>query len=247
MMHPVVARPALSTGEIHIWTASITDDDNVTANLFPILSQDERATATQFAFDRDRTRYIQAHGIVRRILADYSGIDAAALTFTHNHHGKPHLAGKPNGQNLQFSISHSDSCCLIAVRLDQPIGVDIEKVRDRPQAAEIAQRYFTADEARLIRSLKGELQRNAYFDLWTHKEAVVKALGIGLAGNLHRIAFDLNPIQGLRLVAWDSDPSIGRTWSIFRLDPAPGYVGAVASVHPVRSLTLKSWNPTVPD
>jgi 4'-phosphopantetheinyl transferase len=247
MMHLVVDRQDISTGDIHVWIACIADDCNVTAKFLPILSQEERAKAAHFVFDRDRQRYVQTHGIVRRILADYSGIDAATLTFIRNRHGKPHLAGRPNGQDLQFSLSHSGNCCLVAVRLDHPVGVDVENVRELPQAAEIAQRYFTADEVRFILALPGEAQRNAFFDLWTHKEAIVKGLGVGLAANLQRIVFELDPVQGLRLAARDGDPSIGRTWSIFRLDPTPGYVAAVASGHSVRSLTLKNWNRTDPD
>ncbi len=57
----------LSSGEIHVWTARLFDDDRATAGLLPILDQEERARAAQFSFERDRTRFIQTHGIVRRI------------------------------------------------------------------------------------------------------------------------------------------------------------------------------------
>ena len=70
---------------------------------------------------------------------------------------------------------------------------------------------------------------------------LAEGLGISLAANLGRIEFDLDPVQGLQLAAWDGDPTIARTWSILRFDPAPGYVAAVASVHPIRTLALKTW------
>jgi phosphopantetheinyl transferase len=77
--------------------------------------------------------------------------------------------------------------------------------------------------------------------LWTLKEAMVKGLGVSLAANLARVEFDLDPIATPRLVAWAGDRSVAQRWSILRLDAAPGYVAAVASVHPIRSVTWQNW------
>lgn len=247
MTHPCVDPPGLSIGEVHVWTARLVDDHHATADLLRILGQEERARAAQFSFERDRVRFIQAHGIVRRILADYSDADAATLTFARNRHGKPYLVPRANGPNLQFSVSHSGNCCMLAVRLDHSIGIDVEKVRDLPQAVDIAQSYFTPAESRVLAALQGTARRDAFFVLWTHKEATVKGLGISLAANLGCVEFDLDPVGGLRLVAWDGDRSVAQRWSILRLDPAPGYVAAVASVHPIRSLTSQNWNHTGAD
>ena len=131
---------------------------------------------------------------------------------------------------------------MLAVRLDDAVGIDIEKVRDLPQAMDVAQSYFTSAENGILAALQGTARRDAFFALWTHKEAMVKGLGLSLAGNLGRVEFDLDPAGGLRLVAWDGDQSVAQRWSILRLDPAPGYVAAVASVHPIRSLTLRNWS-----
>ena len=241
MTYPCVHRPGLSIGEIHVWTARLVDD-RATADLLPILDQEERARAAQFSFERDRVHFIQTHGIVRQILANYFKADAATLTFARNHHGKPYLVPRANGPNLQFSVSHSGDCCMLAVRLDQAIGIDVEKVRDLPQATNIAQNYFTPAESSVLAALQGTAQRDAFFVLWTHKEATVKGLGIGLAANLGRVEFDFDPVGGLRLVAWDGDRSVAQRWSTLRLDPAPGYIAAVASVHPIRSVSLQNWN-----
>src|SRR5688572_3454647 len=117
----------LSIGEIHVWTARL-DDPHTTADLLRILGQEERARAAQLAFERDRVRFIKAHGMARQILAGYSDADAATLTFARNRHGKPYLVPRANGPDLQFSVSHSGNCCMLAVRLDHSIGIDVEKV-----------------------------------------------------------------------------------------------------------------------
>jgi 4'-phosphopantetheinyl transferase len=244
MTHPCVDRPALSIGEIHVWTARLVDEHRATADLLPILSREERAQAAQFSFERDRVRFIQAHGVVRQILSNYSDADAATLTFARNRHGKPCLIPRVTDPNLQFSVSRSSNCCMLAVRLDHSVGIDVEKVRDLPQAIDIVQGYFTPAESKALSALRGAARRDAFFALWTHKEATVKGLGISLAAHLGRIEFDLDPIGRLRLVAWDGDQSVAQKWSIRRIDPAPGYVAAVASANPIRSLTLQNWNCT---
>jgi 4'-phosphopantetheinyl transferase len=242
MTHPHVdIRAGLPTGEIHVWTARLVDDDRATAGLLPILDQEERARAAKFSFERDRTRFIQTHGIVRRIMASYGDADAAALIFARNSFGKPYLLSWANGPNLQFSVSHSGDYCLLAVRRDHPVGVDIEKVRDLPQAIDVAQSYFTPRENRALAAMRGTARQEAFFVLWTHKEATIKGLGIGLAANLGRAEFDFDAAGGLRFVGWDGNQSAAQSWSIVRLDPAPGYIAAVASAHPIRSLTLQSW------
>ena len=231
----------LSIGEIHVWTARLVDDPLTTADLLRLLDQAERTRAAQLSFEHDRVRFIQAHGVVRQILAGYSDADAATLTLARNRHGKPYLVPRANGPNLQFSVSHSGNCCMLAVRLDHSIGLDVEKVRDLPQAMDIAQSYFTPAESRGLAALLGTARRDAFFVLWTHKEAMVKGLGIGLAANFGRVEFDLDPVGRPRLVAWDGDRSVAQRWSIVRLDPAPGYVAAMASAHPIGSLTLQNW------
>jgi 4'-phosphopantetheinyl transferase len=187
-------------------------------------------------------RFIQAHGVVRQILCSYLDADAATLIFARTHHGKPYLIPRANGPHLEFSVSRSGDCCMLAVQLDHSIGIDIEKVRDLPQAIDIVQSYFTPAESKALSALRGPAQRDAFFALWTHKEATVKGLGISLAAHLGRIEFDFDPIGDLRLVAWDGDQSVAQKWSVVRLDPAPGYVAAVASAHPIRCLTLHNWS-----
>jgi 4'-phosphopantetheinyl transferase len=245
-MHPCVDRPDLSIGEIHVWTARLDDGHHATADLLRILSQEEKARAAQFSFERDRARFIQAHAIVRQILAKYADADAPTLSFARNH-GKPYLLMRANDPDLQFSVSHSGNCCMLAVRLGHSIGIDVEKLRDLPQAIDIAQSYFTPAENKILAALQGAAQRDAFFALWVHKEATVKTLGIGLAANLGRIEFDVDPDGVLRLIAWNGDRSLAQSWSILRLDPAPGYVAAVGSMNPIRSLTLQKWNHTYAD
>jgi len=237
-------RPGLSIGEIHVWTARLIDDHHATSDLLPILSQEERERAAGFAFERDRARFIQTHGIVRRIVAGYAAADAAALTFSRNRYGKPYLVRRVDGPDLQFSVSHSGHCCMLAVQREHAVGVDIEQVRDLPRTMDIVRSYFTPAECRALAALQGPAQRDAFFAFWTHKEAAVKGLGISLAGQLGRLEFERDPAGQLRLAAWDDDRCATRKWTFLRLDPEPGYIAALASEHPIALLRLQKWTCT---
>jgi 4'-phosphopantetheinyl transferase len=232
----------LSIGEIHVWTARLVNDRRVTAALLPLLSREEQTRAAEFSFEHDRMRFIQAHGSVRQILSGYSNAGAATLTFARNRNGKPCLVPQANASKLEFSLSHSNDCCMVAVRLDQPVGIDVEKIRDLPRAIDIAQSYFAPAESRALRGLQGNAQRDAFFALWTHKEATVKALGISLSANLARVEFDLDPVGRPRLSAGDGDQAVAQSWSVLGLAPAPGYVAALATAHPIGSIVCKSWS-----
>ena len=229
--------PGLSAGEIHVWTARLVDDHHATAEALPILSEAERARAAQFSFERDRLRFIQAHGMLRHVLASYCDTAAGTLKFARNRHGKPYLVHPASGPHLQFSLSHSCDCCMLAVRLDHPVGIDVEQMRDLPRASDIALSYFTPAEGKALAALQGTAQRDSFLALWTHKEATVKGLGTSLAGNLGCLEFDLDAVGRPRLLAWGGDRSVARRWSVLPLDVAPGYVAAVASVHPILSMT----------
>src|SRR5262249_8255557 len=149
--------------------------------------------------------------------------------------------------NLQFSVSHSGNCCMLAVRLDHSIGIDVEKVRDLPRAMDIVRSYFTPAESKALAALPGTARRDSFFAFGAPRGAAVTRLGLGRAPPLGRTPFDLAPAGGPRLAAWDGDQSVPQNWSIVRLDPQPGYVAAVASAHPIRRLTLHNWRHTDAD
>ena len=232
---------SLRDNEIHIWTKHLVSDDAATAELASILDRDERARAARFAFDHDRIRFIQSHGFLCRVLAPYAQCGAAELVFTKGHHGKPRLMSVSSGADLHFSLSHTRDYCVVAVRLRYPLGVDVEERRDLPNAVDIAHRQFAPEESRHLAGLTGIAQRDAFLSLWTHKEAIVKALGINLGANLRSAEFEFGAGR-LRLKSWNGDRSIVRGWSVVPLNFGLGHVGALATAYPFGSLKQQSWD-----
>ena len=120
----------------------------------------------------------------RWALARYCGTPAAALRFTRGPHGKPELLQEPlsGARRLSFSVAHTAGALLCAVAC-APLGVDVEQ-RDRGSpglATRLAARYFTSAEQAALAALPEPARAGAFLQLWTLKEAYVKALGRGIA------------------------------------------------------------------
>lgn len=104
-----------------------------------------------------RLQSLCGEGLARQMLAELLGIAPQDLTFTVNENGKPLVEG------AFFSISHSGELVGCAVS-DRPVGLDIEEIRDVPE--------------RLGRVLDGQWQTpEAFFRLWTRREAAIKCRG----------------------------------------------------------------------
>jgi 4'-phosphopantetheinyl transferase len=147
------------------------------------LSDAENARMARFRFPDDRRRYLVAHGVLREILAEYTGSgNPARLGFREGPHGKPIL--DPPG--LKFNLSHSGELAMIAVSASREVGVDIERIRPDLDVLAIAHRYFAPEEARRLTALSAAQQTAEFFKLWTCKEAYAKARGMALAPALRQ-------------------------------------------------------------
>ncbi|MBS0583284.1 MAG: 4'-phosphopantetheinyl transferase superfamily protein [Proteobacteria bacterium] len=162
---------------------------------------------------------------LRQTLAAYLGVDADDLRIERNAAGKPYLADAA----LEFNISHSDDALLIGLSRGQELGVDIEGGgRVRPYL-EIARRYFTVDEAAALARLPGDRLARSFIELWSAKEAVLKAIGRGIAFGLDRVGFELDGEgRTRRLLHLAAEAGTPAQWRLVRLSPQAGITGALA-------------------
>ena len=142
--------------------------------------------------------------------------------------------------SLHFNLSHSGDLALIAVGRDAPIGVDIEQVRCIEDADAIAQRFFAPREVDVYMSIPERNRRVPFFNSWTRKEAVAKATGDGLSLALDRIEVSMLPGEPARVLAHGSDPEGALGWTLAHVEPASGFVGAVATRR--TAVTLRAWS-----
>ena len=175
--------------DVHIYyRATATLDAAAIAAAASILSAEELAQYRRFHAARDARDYAAAHALLRTTLSLHAEREPAAWRFEKTPAGKPMLpAADPS--RLSFSLSHSRGLVACAVTRDAAVGVDVECVDRDVDAARIAARFFAAPEAAQLERLEGDDRRERFFDLWTLKEALVKALGADLPTALDRLAF----------------------------------------------------------
>ena len=215
---PGPQQPALSGGELHIWAATL--DVLPAANL---VSDEERKRAARFHRGNDRVRYLAQHGLLRRLLGQYLDCDPLDISFQAGAAGKPQL--NLSTAPLHFNISRSNGLGLFAFTFAGPVGVDVEVIRPIPDLDLIIQRYFNAAERSALSGRSKDQRSMAFFELWTIKEAVVKATGIGLSG-LAAVEVDLDDPTRPRPRC---HPQVGGSESQFsaQLTPAKNATGHV--------------------
>ncbi len=216
-----------------MWRASL-DEARSLPVLERLLARDEVARADRFRFSRDRSRYVTGRGILRLLLARYTGLDPARLEFRYGAHDKPELAGA----DPQFNLAHSGPVALYAISA-QEVGIDVELAQADFAGERIPENFFSAVEVEALRSLPSAEQPMAFLRCWTRKEAFIKARGDGLSLDL--AAFDVDFVIPSRaaLLGTRWSPTEPREWTMRDLsDPYRGYVAAVARRSQTFKLTL---------
>jgi 4'-phosphopantetheinyl transferase len=163
-------------------------------------------------------------GPLRTVLGAYLGIDADRVALIDGEYGRPALADA-HDSSLGFNWSHSGEHALIAIGRRITPGIDLERRRARPRALEIAERYFSADETAALTALPAAARDAAFLELWTAKEAVLKALGRGLAFGLDRLSI-ASTADRLTLQRLEGDAA--NAWQLQRLAVDPTLVAALA-------------------
>lgn len=183
----------------------------------------EQERAARFLRPDDRDRFVLGRHLARSMLSEIHGIAGNGLPFEAGPYGKPFLKDRPD---IAFSIAHSGDRVLVGLGRDMQLGVDVELHRDDADLAGISRLVFTSAERTTI--FAGPDIRARFFQQWVFKEALVKALGSGLALEPRRFAIDptVAPIA-VRFEAASED-DVGQGWTLQAIDAGPGYSAAAA-------------------
>jgi 4'-phosphopantetheinyl transferase len=192
---PNTGRLRLEEDEVHLYLSPFGPVEE------SALAPQEVARSERFRFEADRRRFKAGRTLLRQLLAAYLGTDPASIPIEIDRFGKPFIDENP----IHFNISHSDEIFLLGFSRS-PVGVDVERIR--PVEQELAG-YFTAAERS---ALAASNDREAlFFDYWTRKEAVLKALGTGFFRELD--SFEVGEsARTLQPLTVDIDGKQERVW-----------------------------------
>ncbi len=171
-----------ATGAVQLWYAPVGPLGPHMDALHALLDREERQRADRFRFHADRNRFIAGHGLLRILLGAVTRTPATDVRMERGQHGKPFL---PEG-GAHFNLSDTKDAVLIGIGGDCELGVDIETMHRPTDHELVAERYFTPEEVHYIQAGAADAKRR-FLTLWTRKEAVLKASGVGIMDDLHAL------------------------------------------------------------
>ncbi len=241
-----VSTPAafsLEAQDVQLWAAALDQPPWRLPYLLGVLSDDERARADRFVFERDRRHFVVARAFLRLLLGRYLGADPSRIVLAYGPRGKPSLGGERADAALQFNVAHSHGVALYAFTYRRAIGVDVELVRHLEDMVQLARLVCSPRELTVFLALPPEQQANWFFKMWTRKEAIVKATGDGLAQPLQELDVSSPPGDfgtSVSLGGTCARPALVR-WTVRDVTAVPGYAAAIAVEGPVERLTYQRW------
>jgi 4'-phosphopantetheinyl transferase len=177
--------------------------------LDPTLEPDQVAV---WLFRADARRPIET------VAGRYLGLSPSSVVLRRSATGKPELEGSP----LCASLAHSGQVALVAVAEEREVGVDIERLRRGTESWSLVAHALTATERASLEILPSSRRSEAFLSMWTRKEALLKAVGVGQTVDPQLVELD-----GAEVVATPPELGDPRDWTLVEL-PLPGHVAALA-------------------
>jgi 4'-phosphopantetheinyl transferase len=159
--------------------------------LASLLNEGERERAERFHFKHDRRSFVAAHALVRVTLSRLVNRAPRDWRFRIGEYGKPHV----DDDAVRFNLSHTRGMAAVAVAPHGDIGIDVERIDRHRLGLDIAERFFAPSEFEHLKGLNADTRVDASYELWTLKEAYIKAMGLGLSCPLDAFHFELDPLS----------------------------------------------------
>lgn len=183
----------------------------------------EQQRMRAFRFEHLRKKYRFAHCFKRYVLSHY-----CPFYLEHEWHFKHSQAGKPFVANvlskdveLAFNLSHSGTSVALALvhsNHDKAVGVDMERYRPMDDIDSMIDMVCHPEEQEALEELANK--EHGFYQLWTAKEALLKAHGSGLINDLNH----LNCKQSLFCVPSYSIEWMGEKYGLTTIDLGWGVI-----------------------
>lgn len=223
--------------EVHVWAVWLEAPAAINSAYRALLSPPEIAKADKFLVEHLRRSYEVSQGALRFLLACYLKCRPHDISFQFGGRNKPALCGD---SKIRFNVSHAGGLALYAFAYDCEVGIDVENVRGMRDFAQVASDYFCLEETLELLAIDDEESSiEAFYRCWTRKEAYVKAVGDGLRVPLDQFQVTLSAEEPARFVHIGRDSTAASRWTLEHLEPAPGYVAALAYPGPAREVVFR--------
>lgn len=228
-----------SAAVVHLWVGRISPR-SVPAWIHDegLLDPRERDRARRLERVEDRAVFLASHTALRLVLSIYTGKAAHSLAFDAEGGQRPELAWPGGAPPVRFSLTHAEGLFAISVTRHAACGVDAERLSARPLDEGVLRVALSEPEIAHVCALARSEAITAFHRLWTRKEAVLKALGIGLQVDPRRVSVCAED----EITVNDPviEPRLRTGWRVRTVWPTSDHVVSVAirSLGEAPSLTL---------
>ncbi len=139
-----------------------------------LLDDIERKKAERFFRSIDCNRYTLSRAILKLLAGKYLKKSPVEIEVVEGDNKKPIIKGC---SDFHFNISHAGNNSMIVFN-DEEIGVDIEELNPSFNYIEIMGGVFSEAEKEAV--LNANVPVNLFYNLWTRKEALLKATAKGI-------------------------------------------------------------------
>jgi len=214
--------------QVHVWRIQSTREEFDKSDFRKLLNHSELLRADRFRFEEDRWQFTVVRGFLRHLLSSYLQVPVTEIDFAYNESGKPSLAIHLNKYGLQFSVAHSHEYGLVALSCDVQIGIDLEFERSGVEYLQLAETLLSDVQFAEFMKVPPDVQGACFYRFWTRKEAVAKAIGIGLSMPFQSFDVSFQPDESPGIIQLDSLWGPADKWSLHDLDVASGFAAALA-------------------
>jgi 4'-phosphopantetheinyl transferase len=229
----------LTAQHVHAWLFDLSRYTSRLGDFSLMLDAAEIKRAKRFLQQQDREWFVLAHGLVRLVLSRYLHLQPNEIRFAYGPHQKPSLDPNTHPTGCTFNYSHSGSKMLLVVTSQHDIGADIEQQRRLSNLDKLISAKCSSLEQAELHRLEPEQQRLAFFSLWARKEALTKAMGLGMRFPFQKISTYFKP-QYPAPVTLSYPVDSTNTWTIYDLPDITGYASAMAVAGDTDHLTYFS-------
>ena len=217
--------PVLLPNTVYVFLIRL--DSFFGAELIENLSQDEKDRANKFKIEQKRDQFIITRSLLRQLLANSLDKLAEEIVFSYAEQGKPYLQEKYNNKQLMFNVSHSGHYAVIALGLEQQLGVDIEMINTDIDYQSLVKRFFSQQEQQDFSALNEDEKLTGFYQIWSRKESFIKATGQGVAFGLDCFSVPMS-LQNNKVTV-DEVAKIDRDWYLYEIATAAAYKAALTT------------------
>lgn len=163
-----------NSAQTALYKIKLSQYQEIVPSLETFLSSEELKRANKYHFAKDKNRFVLCRTLLKFILAEHTELDIKRIVISNSVNKKPYLAAD---QSIYFNVSHSGDYGIIAIA-NREIGVDLEFINPTFNFKEIMPHVFNKPEKHEV--IHSNDQRKTFYQLWTRKEAIVKATGKGI-------------------------------------------------------------------